>query len=323
MLDEARKPLHVLEHHQKKGIQNQRVTLTSGPDDQVATVRRIFHEFVEAGHDTEQIAARLNHDGSRTARGGLWNASKVRGILTNVMYAGTLVYNKTTRKLKTPTRKNPVDLWVKTAGAFVGLVDPPLFERARRFSPRSPSGTRPRSCFSTWSDSTASTASCGRRSCGRTARRPRRRRTRRHFASLDAAYQQVFRSTVHEVRAEVETRLRREVGAVESHEDFLVVNRKFTVLVQPSVPVPHGYSQYWYFRPDGRGTVDITLGVPVSGPNGPTILGYLALPRLLVRDRAIRLFGSSAGATGHVRTHRAGSHPRTREVVNGARHPFG
>jgi hypothetical protein len=113
----------------------------------------------------------------------------------------------------------------------------------------------------------------------------------RHFASLDAAYQQVFRSTVHDVRAEVETRLRREVGAVESHEDF-VVNRKFTVLIQPSVPVPHGYSQYWYFRPDGRGTVDITLGVPVSGPNGPTILGYLALPRLLVRDRAIRLFGS-------------------------------
>ena len=38
LLDEARKPLHVLEHHQKKGIQNQRVTLTSGPDDQVATV---------------------------------------------------------------------------------------------------------------------------------------------------------------------------------------------------------------------------------------------------------------------------------------------
>jgi DNA invertase Pin-like site-specific DNA recombinase len=63
LLDEARKPLHVLEHHQKKGIQNQRVTLTAGPDDQVATVRRIFHEFVEAGHDTEQIAARLNHDG--------------------------------------------------------------------------------------------------------------------------------------------------------------------------------------------------------------------------------------------------------------------
>ena len=87
--------------------------------------------------------------------------------------------------------------------------------------------------------------------------------------------------------------LRRLVEDVEGYQDFLVVNRKFTVLIQPSVPVPHGYNQYWYFRPDVRGTVDITLGVPVSGPDGPKILGYLALPRLLVRDRGIRLFGSS------------------------------
>ena len=77
------------------------------------------------------------------------------------------------------------------------------------------------------------------------------------------------------------------------YEDFLVVNRKFTVLVQPSVPVLHGYNQYWYLRPDARGIIDITLGVLISGPDDPTILGYLALPRLLVRGRAIRLFASS------------------------------
>ncbi len=72
-----------------------------------------------------------------------------------------------------------------------------------------------------------------------------------------------------------------------------MVNGKFTVLIQPSVPVPYGYSQYWYFRPDFRGVVDITLGVPVSSSEGPQILGYVALPRLLVRDQGIRVFGSS------------------------------
>ena len=207
------------------------------------------------------------------------------------MYAGTLVYNKTTRKLKTPTRKNPVDLWVKTAGAIDAAGGPApvrtrqaiLAQAALRYSPE----TMLQHLERLYREHGFLRASILRRTAGTLAvdvrdslRVPRR--------GLPAAL------PLDRPRGagRVETRLRREVGAVESHEDFLVVNRKFTVLVQPSVPVPHGYSQYWYFRPDGRGTVDITLGVPVSGPNGPTILGYLALPRLLVRDRGIRLFGS-------------------------------
>jgi hypothetical protein len=92
---------------------------------------------------------------------------------------------------------------------------------------------------------------------------------------------------------EVEALVRGLVADVEHYDDFLVINRKFTVLIQPSVPVNYGYSQYWYFRPDLRGMIDITLGVPVSGPDVPQILGYLALPRLLVANRGIRLFGTS------------------------------
>jgi DNA invertase Pin-like site-specific DNA recombinase len=293
LLDEARKPVQVLEHLQKKGIQNQRVTLTSGPEEQVTTVRRIFHEFTEARRDTEQIAEGLNRDGVRSARGGLWNSCKVRRILTNVMYAGTLVYNKTTKKLKAPTRRNPPDQWIRTAGAFIGLVEPLVFDQAqaiiaqaaRRYSPaimlehlerlHRKHGFL-RASLLRADEELPSVSTYATR-----------------FSSLDAAYQQVFRTAVRDVRAEVESLLRCSIEQVETYEDFLVVNRKFTVLIQPSVPVPHGYNQYWYFRPDVRAIVDITLGVPVSGPDGPKILGYLALPRLLVRDRAIRLFGSS------------------------------
>jgi hypothetical protein len=42
-----------------------------------------------------------------------------------------------------------------------------------------------------------------------------------------------------------------------------------------------------------RSVVDITLGVPVTDPQGPQILGYLVLPRLLVENRGVRLFGTS------------------------------
>jgi hypothetical protein len=115
----------------------------------------------------------------------------------------------------------------------------------------------------------------------------------KHFLSLDAAYQQLFRLPLNDIRTQVESRLRDAITDVEQYDDFLVLNRRITVLIQPSVPVSYGYDQYWYFRPDRRGVVDITLGVPVSGPRGPQILGYLALPRLRVRNRGIRVFGSS------------------------------
>ena len=293
LLDEARKPVQVLAPGQKKSIQNQRVTLTLGSDEQVTTIRRIFHEFIEAGHTLDQIADRLNRDGSRSARGGRWHGGKIRRVLTNVMYAGTMVYNKTTSKLKTPTRRNPVDQWIRTAGAFEPLVEQEIFDRAQavleqaalQYTPevmllhlerlhREHGFLRPSLLRADESAPSASTYAT-------------------HFASLDGAYQQVFRATVGSVRTEVESLLRGLVEEVESYEDFLVVNGKFTVLVQPSVPVPYGYNQYWYFHPDARGVIDITLGVPVSNGTGPQILGYLALPRLLVRQRGIRLFGSS------------------------------
>lgn len=299
LLDEARRPLHVLEPSQKKSIQNQRVTLTPGDKEHVATVRRVFHEFTQdgeardLGQRMQNLGDELNHDGIPAPGGGLWDGVKIRRVLTNPMYAGTLVYNKTTQKLMTPTRRNPKDQWIRTAGAFEPVVDPEVFEQAQfifaqaalRFSPEVMIAhlerihqefgfVRPALLRADKAAPSASTYA-------------------KHFRSLDAAYQDVFRTTVNEVAQEVETKLRGQVEQIERYEDFLVINRRFTVLIQPSVPVSHGYRQYWYFRPDVRSMIDITLGVPISGPDGPQILGYLALPRLLVRDSGIRLFGSS------------------------------
>jgi len=293
LLDEAHKPLHVLEHHQKKGIANQRVTLTLGPEEQVRTVRRIFSEFIDAGHDLEEIAAVLNEEGSRSARGGLWNDGKVRRILTNVMYAGTLVYNKTTSKLLTPTRRNPVDMWVKTPGALASLVDQAIFDRAQAIIAQAALRYAPETMLEHLERLHREHGFLRPSLVSADERAPSPSTYNTHFCSLDVAYQQLFRTAAAEVRTQVEGLLRKVVEQVDSYDDFLVVNGKFTVLIQPSVPVPYGYSQYWYFRPDLRGVVDITLGVPVSSSEGPQILGYVALPRLLVRDQGIRVFGSS------------------------------
>jgi len=53
-----------------------------------------------------------------TPGGRTWDRTKVRRILLNELYVGTLVYNRTTQKLKTPTRHNPKTEWIRTAGAF-------------------------------------------------------------------------------------------------------------------------------------------------------------------------------------------------------------
>jgi DNA invertase Pin-like site-specific DNA recombinase len=293
LLDETRKPVQILVAGQRKSIQNQRVTLTRGDEEQIAAVQRIFHEFAEDGRGTHVIAEGLNHDGIVSPGGGAWDGAKVHRILLNELYVGTLVYNKTTQKLKTPTRHNPKGEWIRTSSAFDSIVEQALFDQAQRVLAQAALRCTPQFMLEqltrlfqehgyfrpslVCADSVAPSPST----------------YVKRFTSLDAAYQQVFRVTLTSVRTEVESLVRGLVQQVETYDDFLVVNRKFTVLIQPSVPISHGYNQYWYFRPDVRGMVDITLGVPVSGPEGPQILGYLALPRLLVRDRGIRLFGSS------------------------------
>ena len=60
LLDERREPVHVLEPGQRKGIQNQRVTLVVGEAAEVGVLKRIFHEFVDLGHSEYLIAERLN-----------------------------------------------------------------------------------------------------------------------------------------------------------------------------------------------------------------------------------------------------------------------
>jgi DNA invertase Pin-like site-specific DNA recombinase len=293
LLDEARRPVQTLAPGQRKSIQNQRVTLAPGDELQVAAVQRIFREFTESLRSMQEIAASLNRDGISSPGGGTWDRLKVRHILLNELYVGTLVYNRTTQKLKTPTRHNPKEEWIKTVDAFDPLVDRSLFDEAQRILSQVALKYTPEFMLEQLRRVLDAHEFLRPALLQADPEAPAPSTYAKHFASLDSAYQQVFRFALQHVTEEVESQLRKLVEDVETYEDFLVLNGRFTVLIQPSVPVPYGYTHYWYFRPDMRGVVDITLGVPVSGPRGPQILGYLALPRLLVADRGIRLFGTS------------------------------
>ena len=293
LLDEVRQPVQILSAGQRKSIQNQRVTLAPGDERQVAVIRRIFAEFVNDRHNSGDIAAGLNRDGIPSPGGAYWDSAKVRRILTNELYVGTLVYNRTTQKLKTPSHANPVEAWIKTPRAFARLIEDDAFAQAQEILLH-----ESRRCTSEYMleqlrrlhlEHGAVWPSLVK--ADRDAPSPSRYATR--FTSLDAAYQAVFASAHADARSTVEGALRGAVEQLECYDNFHVVNRKFTGLVQPSVPVPHGYGRYWYFRPDRRRTVDITLGVPLSDHERGEILGYFPLPRLLMNQPSLRLFGSA------------------------------
>ena len=113
------------------------------------------------------------------------------------------------------------------------------------------------------------------------------------FGSLDFAFQQLFGSLRNEARRAVESQLVDVAGEVLPYADFLVLDRKLTLSVQPVVPTPHGYAAYWPLRRDGRSAIDVTLGVLLAEPVQLEILGYVLLPRWLETDRSLRVFCSS------------------------------
>ncbi len=296
LLDERREPLHPLQPGQRKSIQNQRVTLVIGDPEEVAVVRRIFYEFVELRYSEFLIAERLNAEKIRPGKGRHWTAGMVVHRLRNEKYRGTIVYNRTSRKLKTPCRPNPPDQWIRTPEAFEGIIAPEQFDRAQNIFCERRRKYEPETMLAQLEvlhkqfgllhpslirllDDAPSPATFSQR-----------------FGGMARAVQQLYRKHRDQVREAVHEEIRKHVGEVLPYSDFLVLDQRLTVSVQPAVPIPSGYATYWPFRPDTRPVIDITLGVLLSEPSEFEILGYVALPRWLAGSRPIKIGAASSRA---------------------------
>jgi hypothetical protein len=112
-------------------------------------------------------------------------------------------------------------------------------------------------------------------------------------APLSKAFRHVFAEALGRAKEQIAKEIGQVARLIDVYDDFLVVNQTFTVLIQPSVPRPHGYDLCWEFFPDQRPEVDLTIGVPLSDEPERSILGFLALPRLVTPARAVRLYCNS------------------------------
>ena len=296
LLDEKREPLHALDPGQRKGIQNQRVTLVKGDPNEVAIIQRIFHEFVELGYSEYRIAERLNSDGIESPGGKSWRAGSVLNRLRNEVYVGTIVYNRTSSKLKTPKRHNPTEEWIRSTEAFDGLVALEQFLKAQEILEQRRQKYEPeymlRELESLWKKYGILKPSLLRMNDAA----PSSHTYANHFGSFDAAFQQLHLTQRDRAKLAVQDEIAKQTSQVLNYSDFLVLNRKLSLSIQPAVPVPHGYSAYWPIRPDDRRVIDLTLGVLLSEWVEPEILGYVALPRGFGGSRTFR-FGSTSMRT--------------------------
>lgn len=131
LLDVNKKPIRILKKGEHKQIANERVSFTPKNDITSQVVKKIFLLFVEERFSVNQIADYLNDRGKLSATGKLWDRSKIVKILTNEIYIGTRIYNKTWGRLKQKSHKNPRSEWVVVPDAFKALVNKKLFYKAQ------------------------------------------------------------------------------------------------------------------------------------------------------------------------------------------------
>jgi len=213
-----------------------------------------------------------------------------------------MIWNKSTQKMKTKSRANPAKDWVRAKDAFARLVPVELFEqaqtilkaqaeyRARKYSDADMI-RRLREIHESYGTITSRLVAAADEMASANTYAHR-------FHSFDRAYQAVFREMADARRAQIIETIRGAAIHVEDFDDFVVIDNYFSLAIQPAVPIAHGYEASWTFHPDQRPQVDLTIGVPLSCPVKCDVLGFLAFPRLMFKEK-VRIH-STAGATAEL-----------------------
>lgn len=131
LLDENKQPVGVLKKGQHKAISNARVTFVPAKDGTAEVVQEIFDDFVNKFKNIENIVQNLNSGNVTSPSGKKWQKETILRILSNEVYIGTRVYNKTWHKLKQGHRRNPRSEWVITPNSFPAIISHEVFSKAQ------------------------------------------------------------------------------------------------------------------------------------------------------------------------------------------------
>jgi DNA invertase Pin-like site-specific DNA recombinase len=124
-------PKQQLQKGEHKSVATDRVVLVPGPVDEVSWVGEIYRLFVSEKKTFTAIAAILEQKGVPYPDGKQWSDHAVMRILTHPKYKGTAIYNRTTERLCSKSRRVPEAEWVIIPDAFEPLVAPSIFDAAQ------------------------------------------------------------------------------------------------------------------------------------------------------------------------------------------------
>ena len=131
VISAAGQPKALLGVGERKSMPTDRVTYAKGPDNEVAIIHRIYDMYLTESMSDTSIARRLNLEGVHNEFGRTWSPYHVKQVLTNDKYTGTLVFNRSTQRLKSSRRANAQAAWVRVEDAFDAIVPRELLEDAR------------------------------------------------------------------------------------------------------------------------------------------------------------------------------------------------
>jgi DNA invertase Pin-like site-specific DNA recombinase len=136
LVDPDGRPIIQLERGQRKSISTERVVLKLGPADEITTVKRIFRSFVSRGKSYAEIADALNNDKIPNGLGRPWSTQTIIHVLSNEVYIGNVVFNRTSFKLRQKAVINPPNMWIRRANAHEAIIAPEIFQKAQKIIAR-------------------------------------------------------------------------------------------------------------------------------------------------------------------------------------------
>jgi hypothetical protein len=307
LLDQHGQPKTTLPRGERKSFQLERVILTPGPPEEVATVQRVYQLFTTDHSSETQIANILNNEGIRTSTGTPWTRATIRELLTNEKYIGNNVYNRTSTKLQKPRSKNKPEDWVRCNGAYTPIIDPALFETTQQLIRERDRHYTDDELLQLLRNLFQQHGMLSGVIIDETDGMPSAATYRHRFHSLRRAYtlvgytpqrdytylaiNETLRALHHEHLTTITTQFT-SVGASVQHDPtthLLRINNEFTASLLLARCRPHGDGDYrWILRFETSLDPDITIAARMA-PGNTTILDYYLLPSIDIISQRCRL----------------------------------